>query len=156
MTARKTPAKKSDTLDTKDQSAKQFVESGASAQDMVKDRDAALRDEDGTAKADAINAAAAENVAPKEGSETNHNSMSATNPVNVDQADRPDYNPQRRPSSKANQQSAQAEGPAEMAERVDAKKDNPTNAEITQERKNRVEGEVGTLNPGESPFKGET
>ena len=143
------------TVDTKDQSAKAFVESGAKAKDVVKDRANASTD-DARAKENAINEAAQRNLKPKSGKESNHNSLSDVNPVNVDQADRPDYNPQRRPSSKANIMSSTAEGPQEMAERVDALKEKPTNAEITTERVNEVQEEAGELlNPGESPFKGE-
>lgn len=153
MTGKK--AKTAPTVDTKDESAKAFVESGVNATDVVKDKYAAGSGR-GEEKQDAIDAAARDNLREKDGAESNHNSMTPTNPVNVDQADRPDYNPQRRPSSKANQQSALAEGPQEMAERVDAKKLNPTNAEITQERTNEVTEAGVQLNPGESAFKGET
>jgi hypothetical protein len=99
---------------------------------------------------------ARDNLANMADGNTNHNTTAGVNPVGVAQADRPDYNPQRRPSSRANQMSSIGEGPREMADRVDAKKEAPTAAEIVNERRERAEDERSApLKGTTSPFMGE-
>lgn len=147
----------SEGTDTKDETAKNFVASGADAHDYVKD-------EDNVKSGDALRAEAREvdrnqgrdNIANFAEGNSNHNTTAGVNPVAVAQADRPDYNPQRRPSSRANMQSTIGESPVKMADRVEGKKTAPTNAEIVTERRNRAEEERSGVLPGySSPFMGE-
>ncbi len=143
-------------LDTIDRSAKDFVASGADAKAMVKDGDAPSGDVTRNETESVDKALAKDNIENLASGNSNHNTLAGVNPVAVEQADRPDYNPQRRPSSRANAMSATGEGPREMAERVDAKKEAPTNAEITTER--RVEANDQREEPltgFQSPYLGE-
>lgn len=143
-------------LDTKDEAAKQFVESGASAVDIVGDqagRTTAEIREQAERKSEVTDALADANINRDTSA---HNTNVPPAPVGVDYADRPDYNPQRRPSSKANQQSSLAESPRDMAERVDDKKHLPTNAEIVTDRRNAADEFIGEQQPGYvSNFKGD-
>lgn len=143
-------------LDTKDEAAKQFVESGAKATDIVGDPKGMTSDERrelAERKAEVTDELAEANI---NRSTSAHNTNVPPAPVGVDYADRPDYNPQRRPSSKANQQSSLAESPRDMAERVDDKKTLPTNAEIVQDRRNAADEMTGEQSPGyQSNFKGD-
>ena len=52
--------------------------------------------------------------------ESNHNTLAGVDPVSVAQVNQPDYNPQRRPSSKANIMSG-FENADDMKARVKAK-----------------------------------
>jgi hypothetical protein len=143
-------------LDTQDESAKQFVESGASAHDFVKPLDRAPSAEELRADDKADARLAVEDMEAAAAGQSNHNTLTPPNPVQVQQADRPDYNPQRRPSSRANQMSSVAESPQVMAERVDRKKDNPTNADITLDRRIRSnENREQPLASPKSPYLGE-
>lgn len=70
--------------------------------------------------------------------ESNHNAPAATNPIGVAYADRPDYNPQREPSSRGNLASASGGTPAAMEQKIEAKADSPTAAEIVEDRRERA------------------
>jgi hypothetical protein len=140
--------------DTIDRSAKDFVQSGADAKASVKDRDAPSGDK--TREPVADRELARDNIENMASGNSNHNTLAGVNPVAVEQADRPDYNPQRRPSSRANQQSSIGESPIDMAERVNAKKEAPTNAEITTERRNEAnDRREEPLTGYQSPYLGE-
>ncbi len=142
--------------DTKDASAAAFVESGASAKDSVKDPEDTPSSEELRAGQDASRALMFDDIQRQVDGGSNHNSLSGVNPVPVAQLDKPDYNPQRRPSSKANQQSALAESPQDMADRVDEKKDNPSNAELTEDRRERANEALEKPLAGyQSPYEGE-
>lgn len=142
--------------DTKDETAKNFVESEASASDYVKGYDAKSGDALRAEAAEVDKAQGLENIERMASGESNHNTVAGVNPVKVAQADRPDYNPQRRPSSRANQMSSMGESPEMMAARVDAKKEAPTHAEIVQERRNMANEERSKPMTGyQSPFMGE-
>lgn len=142
--------------DTIDQTAKHFVESGASAKDYVKGFDAPSGDELRKEAAEVDRNQGRENIANLADGNSNHNTVAGVNPVGVAFADRPDYNPQRRPSSRANQMSSIGEAPQMMAARVDAKKEAPTNAEIVQERRDTANEERSAPLTGyQSPFMGE-
>lgn len=146
----------SEGTDTKDETAKNFVESGASATDFVKGFEAKSGDELRKEAAEVDKAQGVENIEHLASGETNHNTVAGVNPVKVAYADRPDYNPQRRPSSRANQMSSMGESPEMMAARVDAKKEAPTNAEIVQDRRNRANEERSKPMTGyQSPYMGE-
>ena len=147
----------SEGTDTKDETAKNFVASGADAHDYVKA-------DDNVKSGDALRAEAREvdrdmgreNIANFAEGNSNHNTTAGVNPVAVAQADRPDYNPQRRPSSRANMQSTIGESPSKMADRVEGKKTAPTNAEIVGERRDQAqEARSGVLPGYTSPFMGE-
>lgn len=145
-------------LDTQDATARAWVGSGQSAEDKIKSpvadapsadiqRDEAAFDERDNAR---------ENIEHVAAGNSNHNTVAGVNPVAVAQVDRPDYNPQRRPSSHANQMSTMGESPNMMAARVDAKKEGPTNAEITQERREKSDGQRDVaLEDRNSPYMGE-
>ena len=132
--AKKTPKGPSKGLDTVDQTAKAWVGSGADADASIKGMGApsgdALREQVEHDERDN----ARENIENLASGNSNHNTVAGVNPVTVAQVDRPDYNPQRRPSSRANQMSTMGESPRDMADRVDAKKEGPTNSEIVTER----------------------
>lgn len=146
----------SEGLDTKDETAKHFVESGTSASEYVKGYDAKSGDELRREAAAVDTKHGIENIENLASGESNHNTVAGVNPVKVAQADRPDYNPQRRPSSRANQMSSMGESPEMMAARVDAKKEAPTNAEIVQDRRDRANEERSKPITGyQSPFMGE-
>jgi hypothetical protein len=146
----------SEGLDTKDETAKNFVASGVSAHEYVKRNDAPSGDVLRQEGREVDRNHARDNLANMADGNTNHNTTAGVNPVGVAQADRPDYNPQRRPSSRANQMSSIGEGPREMADRVDAKKEAPTAAEIVNERRERAEDERSApLKGTTSPFMGE-
>lgn len=147
----------SEGTDTKDETAKNFVASGADAHDYVKA-------DDNVKSGDALRAEAREvdrdmgreNIANFADGNSNHNTTAGVNPVAVAQADRPDYNPQRRPSSRANMNSTVGESPSKMADRVEGKKAAPTNAEIVTDRRERAQEERSGVLPGyTSPFMGE-
>lgn len=147
----------SEGTDTKDETAKNFVASGADAHDYVKRDDDVksgdvLREEARTVDREH----GRENIANFADGNSNHNTTAGVNPVAVAQADRPDYNPQRRPSSRANLNSTVGESPSKMADRVEGKKTAPTNAEIVEERRDRAQEERSGVMPGyTSPFMGE-
>jgi hypothetical protein len=156
--AKKTPAGPSKGLDTKDETAGRWVGSGKSAKDAVKSPTAdapsadVLRSETEFDERDN----ARENIGNQADGNSNHNTVAGVNPVGVAQVDRPDYNPQRRPSSRANQMSTMGESPRDMAARVDAKKEGPTNAEITQERRDKSDDQREVaLEDRISPYMGE-
>lgn len=146
----------SEGLDTKDETAREFVKSGASAKDFVKGYDAPSGDQLREQAAVVDREHARENIANMADGNSNHNTVAGVNPVGVGYADRPDYNPQRRPSSRANQMSTMGEAPELMAARVDAKKEAPTNAEIVGERRDKANEERDAPLTGyQSPFMGE-
>lgn len=154
--ASKTPKGPSKGLDTVDATAKAWVGSGASADDSIKGMEApsgdVLREQTETDERDN----ARENIENLASGNSNHNTVAGVNPIAVAQVDRPDYNPQRRPSSKANQMSSIGESPIDMAARVDAKKEGPTNSEIVTERvTNSNEARDKPLADYESPYMGE-
>lgn len=146
-------------LDTLDQASAAFVDSGASAVEQL-DTDTRTRRAQ-TAEQIAKDQEAELKLAERdrkaaEGGLSAHNSLTTPAPVFTEQLDRPDYNPQRRPSSKANTLSTTGESAREAAERVDAKKDMPTNAEIVQERRNAsAELRAVPVTDAQSPYLGE-
>lgn len=156
--AEKTPAGPSKGLDTVDQTAKAWVGSGASADASIKGPEAPSSDElreqsDGGAEDIRLGMENMQNMAD---GNSNHNTVAGVNPVAVMQVDRPDYNPQRRPSSRANQMSSVGESPIDMARRVEAKKEAPTNAEIVTERRTEAnEVRDKPLDDYVSPYNGE-
>lgn len=147
----------SEGTDTKDETAKNFVASGADAHDYVKsDNDVKSGDVLRTEAAGIDREHGRENIANFADGNSNHNTTAGVNPVAVAQADRPDYNPQRRPSSRANMNSTVGESPSVMADRVEGKKTAPTNAEIVTDRRERAQDERSGVLPGyTSPFMGE-
>jgi len=146
----------SEGLDTKDETAREFVKSGASAKDYIKDFDAPSGDELRRQADTTDRENGRENIANMADGNSNHNTVAGTNPVGVAYADRPDYNPQRRPSSRANQQSTMGESPQMMAARVDTKKESATAAEIVHERRDTAnEGRDRPLRNVDSPYLGE-
>lgn len=154
--AKKTPAGPSKGLDTVDQTAKAWVGSGASADDSIKGNEAPSGDvlREQTESDERENAR--ENIANQAAGNSNHNTVAGVNPVSVAQVDRPDYNPQRRPSSRANQMSTMGESPIDMAKRVEAKKEAPTNSEIVTERVTTSNDQRDRpLADYESPYMGE-
>lgn len=154
--ASKTPKGPSKGLDTVDQTAKAWVGTGASADASIKGMDAPSGDEKREDYSEHDRNSALENIGNMANGNSNHNTVAGVNPVGVAQMDRPDYNPQRRPSSRANMASTVGEAPHLMAARVDAKKEGPTNAEIVTER--RVEANDARATPladYTSPFIGE-
>ena len=143
-------------LDTVDNTAKAWVGSGASAHDSVKGTEAPSGDELRKQTEADERDNARENIGNLVAGNSNHNTVAGVNPVAVAQVDRPDYNPQRRPSSRANQMSSMGESPRDMAERVDAKKEAPTNAEIVAERRDTAQEQRDRpLSNYESPYMGE-
>ncbi len=154
--ASKTPDGPSKGLDTVDQTAKAWVGSGAPADASIKGEEApsgdVLREQVEHDERDN----ARENIENLASGNSNHNTVAGVNPVTVAQVDRPDYNPQRRPSSRANQMSTMGESPRDMADRVDAKKEGPTNSEIVTERVTTSnEQRDRPLADYESPYMGE-
>lgn len=146
----------SEGLQTRDETAKAWVGSGASADAAIKGTDApsadVLREQTESDERDN----ARENIGNMTAGNSNHNTVAGVNPVAVAQVDRPDYNPQRRPSSRANQMSTMGESPQDMAKRVDAKKESPTNSEIVTERRTTSDEQRDRpLTQYESPFMGE-
>jgi hypothetical protein len=143
-------------LDTKDQTAREFVDSGRSAHEFVKTEETPSGDVIRRRAAEADREGARDNLANLAAGNSNHNTTAGVNPVTVGYADRPDYNPQRRPSSRANQQSTTGESPTRMADRVDAKKEAKTNAEIVGERREQAnEAREVPLRSDQSPYMGE-
>lgn len=138
-------------LMTQDQRAQAFVNSDTDAKVAIKDPTVAPSAEVLRESADAgsvDNELMAQNIASYQNGESNHNSLTPTNPIPVQQVDRPDYNPQRVPSSRANQMSSLAESPQGMADRVNAKKNAPTNAELTEDRRAASDEKRDTPLPG--------
>jgi len=143
-------------LDTLDNSAKAFVKSGEKADASVKGMDAPSGEKLREDTTEADRAMALDNIENQATGSSNHNTAGAVNPVTVAQVDRPDYNPQRRPSSRANMASTVGEHPSLMAARVDAKKAAPTNAEIVQDRRDDANEERERPMTGyQSPYLGE-
>lgn len=154
----KTKAGPSKGQDTQDATAKAWVGSGQSAADKIKSPTAEAPSADVQREEAAFDERdnARENLEHAAAGNSNHNTVAGVNPVAVAQVDRPDYNPQRRPSSRANQMSTMGESPNMMAARVDAKKEGPTNAEITQERREKSDAQRDVaLEDRNSPYMGE-
>jgi hypothetical protein len=154
--ASKTPAGRSKGLDTVDQTAKAWVGSGAKADASTKGMDAPSGDELREDHSETDRNLAKDNIENMANGNSNHNTVAGVNPVAVAQMDRPDYNPQRRPSSRANMASTVGEHPELMAARIEAKKTAPTNSEIVTDR--RVEANEDRDRPladYKSPFIGE-
>ncbi len=154
----KTPDGPSKGLQTRDETAKAWVGSGESARASVKDLRESVPsgDELRAEYREEDKELAKKNIENQTDGNSNHNTVAGVNPVAVQQLDRPDYNPQRRPSSRANQMSTMGESPDMMAARVEAKKKGPTNSEITTER--RVEANDARETPltsYQSPYLGE-
>lgn len=146
----------SEGLSTVDETAKAWVGSGASAESAVKGNDAPSGDvlRERTEADERDNAR--DNISNMAAGNSNHNTVAGVNPVAVAQVDRPDYNPQRRPSSRANQMSTMGESPQDMAKRVDAKKEAMTNAEIVAERRDTSQEDRDAPIPQyQSPYMGE-
>jgi len=142
--------------DTKDETAREFVKVGKSAKDYISDFDAPSGDKVREQEGAVDRKNGRENITNLAEGNSNHNTVAGVNPVSVAYADRPDYNPQRRPSSRANQQSSMGEAPQMMAARVDAKKESPTAAEIVHERRNATDEERDRpLRGVDSPYMGE-
>ena len=156
--ASKTPAGPSKGLATEDKTAKAWVGSGEKADATIKRLDKAVPSGDELREdySEADKGLAKDNIVNMANGNSNHNTVAGTNPVAVAQMDRPDYNPQRRPSSRANQQSTMGESPDMMAARVEAKKQAPTNEEIVTERRVDANAEREQPLPSyTSPYLGE-
>ena len=156
--ASKTPDGPSKGLQTRDETAKAWVGSGESARASVKELGKPVPSGDDLRKdnSESDKALAKANIENQTDGNSNHNTVAGVNPVAVAQVDRPDYNPQRRPSSRANQMSTMGESPDLMAARVEAKKKGPTNSEITTERRVEANEQRDTpLTSYQSPYMGE-